>query len=208
MDVRSSEPGVEATAIRPASPGGRLFRKFALLFAGIVSTALITDGLLDIWFVYREQKALLVRIQREQADAAAAKISQFIKEIHGQMGWTTQQAWNGGSIEQRRLRGVTPHPSSCRPSPSLRSLTRPAGSSSRFLAWRMDVDRQPDRPFQGASFYRGCSEQILLRPSLLSPSFRALHDDRPRRRASDAGVSIAEVNLTVHLGCGVADQGR
>jgi two-component system, NtrC family, sensor kinase len=102
MDVRAGEPGVGPTAITSTNPRGRLFRKYALLFAGIVSGALVTNGLLDIWFAYREQKALLIRIQREQADAAAAKISHFVKEIEGQLGWTAQQAWSAGNIEQRR----------------------------------------------------------------------------------------------------------
>ena len=65
--------------------------------------ALIANGLLDIWFSYGEQRALLVRVQAEQARVAAAKISHFVKEIEGQMGRTTQVAWTSGDIEQRRL---------------------------------------------------------------------------------------------------------
>src|SRR5262249_54774320 len=52
---------------------------------------------------YQEHKASLIRIQREQAEAAAAKIGQFIKEIESQLGWTTQLPWSAGSIEQRRF---------------------------------------------------------------------------------------------------------
>ena len=48
----------------------------------------------------------MVRIQREQAEAAAAKISQFIKEIESQIGWTTQLPWSAGTIEQRRFDGL------------------------------------------------------------------------------------------------------
>src|SRR5262245_39084687 len=103
MDGRAGKPRLEPGAIASTVPRGRLFRKYALLFAGVVSTALIANGLLDIWFSYGEQKALLIRIQREQADAAAAKISQFVKEIEGQMGWTTQLAWSAGNVEQRRV---------------------------------------------------------------------------------------------------------
>jgi len=90
----------------PVSPRGRLFRKYALLFAAIVSAALVASGLLDIWFSYREQNALLMRIQQEQADGAAAKIGQFVKEIEGQMGWTTQLAWTAGNVEPRRLEAL------------------------------------------------------------------------------------------------------
>ena len=68
----------------------RLFRKYVLLFVAVVSIALITNGILEIFFSYQEHKETQTRIQREQAEAAAAKIGQFIKEIEGQIGWTTQ----------------------------------------------------------------------------------------------------------------------
>jgi len=64
-----------------------LFRKYATILVGILSSALIVSGAVDVWFSYQEQKALLVRVQHEQAQAAAAKITQFINQIRSQMGW-------------------------------------------------------------------------------------------------------------------------
>jgi len=81
----------------------RLFRKYVLLFVAVVSIALIANGLLEIFFSYQEHKESQTRIQREQAEAAAAKIGQFIKEIEGQIGWTTQLPWTASAIEQRRF---------------------------------------------------------------------------------------------------------
>src|SRR5690349_5956719 len=97
--------GLPAEAREVTSVGlrRRLFRKYALLLAGLVSVALIANGLLDIWFSYREQRALLVRVHAEQAAAAADRISNFVTEIEGQMGWTTQMAWNTFDIQQRRI---------------------------------------------------------------------------------------------------------
>ena len=66
--------------------GSRLFRKYVALFVAVVSVALLTNGLFEIWFSYQEHKSALIRIQREQAEAAAAKIGQFVKEIEGQLG--------------------------------------------------------------------------------------------------------------------------
>src|ERR671927_314191 len=43
---------------------------------------------------------------REQAESAAAKIGQFIKEIESQVGWTTQLPWSAGTIDQRRFDGL------------------------------------------------------------------------------------------------------
>ena len=60
----------------------------------------------EIAFSYQEQKTSLIRIQREQAEAAAAKISQFIREIESQVGWTTQLPWSAGTLDQRRFDGL------------------------------------------------------------------------------------------------------
>src|SRR6266436_5856084 len=79
----------------------RLFTKYVVLFVAVVCIALVSNGVFDVFFYYQEHKASLIRIQREQAEAAAAKIGQFVKEIESQLGWTTQLPWSAGSIEQR-----------------------------------------------------------------------------------------------------------
>src|SRR5215510_13493068 len=93
----------ETPAATPApAPRGRLFRKYVAMFVVVVSLALVVNAGLEIWFSYQEQQAALIRIQREQAEAAAAKISQFIKEIESQLGWTTQLPMAACTVEQRR----------------------------------------------------------------------------------------------------------
>jgi signal transduction histidine kinase len=97
---------LEPAPAPPAEPHrmrGRLFRKYVALFVGVVSVALLANGLFEIWFTYQEHKSSLIRIQKEQAEAAAAKIEQFVKEIESQVGWTTQLPWSVGTIEQRRF---------------------------------------------------------------------------------------------------------
>src|SRR5262245_30897511 len=84
----------------------RLFRKYVLLFVAVVSIALIANGLLEICFSYQEHKESQTRIQREQAEAAAANIGQFIKEIEGQIGWTTELPWTASANEQSRIGGL------------------------------------------------------------------------------------------------------
>src|ERR1700747_3453036 len=74
----------------------RLFTKYVALFVAVVCIALVSNGVFDVLFYYQEHKASLIRIQREQAEAAAAKIGQFIKEIERQLGWTTQLTWYAG----------------------------------------------------------------------------------------------------------------
>src|SRR5438045_7980465 len=98
-----------AAAAAPPAPSqgtkvrSRLFTKYVALFVAVVAVALLSNGIFEVFFYYREHKAALIRIQHEQAEAAAAKISQFIKEIESQLGWTTQLPWSAGSIEQRRF---------------------------------------------------------------------------------------------------------
>src|SRR5215472_17513594 len=82
---------------------GPLFRKYVALFLAVVFVVLLINGLLEIGFAYQEHKVSLIRIQREQAEAAAAKIAQFIKEIESQLGWTTQLPWSAASLENRRF---------------------------------------------------------------------------------------------------------
>jgi two-component system, NtrC family, sensor kinase len=103
MDDRAGEPSVGTITPKLVGARGRLFRKYALLFAVIVSVTLVANGLLDIWFSDREQNALLKRIHTGASHSAATKIGQFVKEIEGQLGWTTQLAWTTANVEQRRL---------------------------------------------------------------------------------------------------------
>src|SRR5215204_2582454 len=96
----SSQPERTSQRLRVRA---RLFRKYVGLFVAVVCVALFVNGAFEIWFSYQEHKTALIRIQREQAEAAAAKIGQFVKEIEGQLGWTVQLPWSASTLEQRRF---------------------------------------------------------------------------------------------------------
>jgi hypothetical protein len=81
----------------------RLFIKYVALFVTVVSLALLADGIFEIWFFYKEHRTSLIRTQHAEADAAAGKIGQFIREIENQLGWTTQLPWSVATTEQRRF---------------------------------------------------------------------------------------------------------
>ena len=81
----------------------KLFIKYVALFVAVVLLALVANGAFEILFSYQEHKASLINIQREQAEAAAGKIEQFITEIERQVGWTTQLPWSNSILEQRRF---------------------------------------------------------------------------------------------------------
>src|ERR1051325_10529313 len=92
----------DAALLPRAKPRRRLFRKYALLFIALVGTALLVTSGFDFWFSYQENKAALVRIQQEKADAAAQRIQEFVEEIQRQIGWTTHVQWAAGPLDQRR----------------------------------------------------------------------------------------------------------
>src|SRR6266702_4706315 len=82
-------------------------------------------------------RALLIRILRLQAEAAAAKIGQFIKEIESQLGWTTQLPWSAGSIEQRRFDALR----LLRQAPAISELTQiDATGKERLRVSRLAMD--------------------------------------------------------------------
>jgi signal transduction histidine kinase len=91
--------------LRVVRPRGRLFRKYIVLFAAVVSGVLLLSGALEIYFSYQEAKAALAAVQREKALAAATRIEQFVREIERQLGWTTHPLLVGGAaaLEQRRI---------------------------------------------------------------------------------------------------------
>ena len=51
---------------------GRLFRKYVVFFAVLVSGALLTSGLVQLYFSYQENQTTVVSVQRAKAVAAAS----------------------------------------------------------------------------------------------------------------------------------------
>jgi signal transduction histidine kinase len=172
----------------------RLFAKYVALFVAVVAIALMSNGIFEVFFYYREHKAALIRIQHEQAEAAAAKISQFIKEIESQLGWTTQLPWSAGSIEQRRFDALR----LLRQVPAITELAQvdSAGKERlRVSRLAMDVvdsglDLSKDAKFSEAVAHKVYYGPVYFRRE--SEPYMTLSLAGTRK---DAGVSIAEVNL-------------
>lgn len=172
----------------------RLFAKYVALFVAVVSVALLSNGIFEVFFYYREHKASLIRIQREQAEAAAAKISQFIKEIESQLGWTTQLPWSAGSLQDRRFDALR----LLRQVPAITELSQiDSTGKERLRVSRLamdvvdsglDLSKEPkfaeavaNKVYYGPVYFRRESEPYMT---------LSLAGTR-----KDAGVSIAEVNL-------------
>jgi len=183
------EVGPSGTKIR-----SRLFTKYVALFVAVVGIALLSNGIFEVFFYYREHKAALIRIQREQAEAAAAKIGQFVKEIESQLGWTTQLPWSAGSLENRRfdaLRLLKQVPAIT----ELAQLDSTGKERLRVSRLAMDVvdsglDLSKDPKFTEAVAHKVYYGPVYFRRESEPYMTIALAGTR-----KDAGVSIAEVNL-------------
>jgi signal transduction histidine kinase len=173
---------------------GRLFAKYIALFVGVVCIALLANGAFQIWFFFREHKASLIRIQHEQAEAAAAKIGQFVSQIESQLGWTVQLPWTASTLAQRRtdawrlFRQVPAITELAQFDPSGHEQLRVSRLAPDVLGSGVDFSSDPRfleavsrRSYYGEVYFRNNSEPYMT---------LALASGR------DAGVSVAEVNLT------------
>ena len=173
---------------------GRLFRKYVGLFVAVVCVALFANGLFEIWFSYQEHKTALIRIQREQAEAAAAKIGQFVKEIEGQLGWTVQLPWSASTLEQRRFDALR----LLRQVPAITELSQLDSTGKeqlRVSRLAMDVVGSGLDLSKDPKFAETVAKKVYYGPVYFrreSEPYMTLAVAGTRR---DAGVSVAEVNL-------------
>src|ERR1700674_5277756 len=172
----------------------RLFLKYIALFVAVVSLALIANGAFEVWFSYQEQKTSLVRIQREQAQAAAGKIGQFIQEIESQVGWTTQLPWSAGTLDQRRFDALR----LLRQVPAITELAQIDATGReqlRVSRLAMDVVGSGTDLSHEPRFAEAVAHKVYYGPVYFrreSEPYMTLSLAGTRR---DTGVSIAEVNL-------------
>jgi signal transduction histidine kinase len=80
---------------------GRLVRHYFFISVILISGGLITSGLLEIYFRYRENWDQLALLQQEVAAAAAFKIERFVQEIERTMKGATKS-------RELALRGINP----------------------------------------------------------------------------------------------------
>ena len=66
----------------------RVFRRYALVFVGLVTTVLVTSGGIEAYFAYQDNKHSLGEVQRAKAANAASVIEQFVGEIQRQVAST------------------------------------------------------------------------------------------------------------------------
>ena len=191
MDIGTERQQTKTTT-RLTSSG--LFYKYATVLIAVVALSVILTGVLHTWFSYYELKGLLLRIQGEQARSAASKITQFVKEIEGQMAWAGQlpirtktpdewrfdaarlfrQALPVTEIAQFDASGFEHYRSS-------RQAVDVIGSMANFSSNPAIIEALAHRSYYGPVYFLRESEPYMT---------MALAGARP-----DHGVVVAEVNL-------------
>ena len=183
-----------AAAPAGAPPRRRLFRKYALLFIALVGAALLINSAFDFWFSYQENKAALIRVQQEKADAAAARIEEFIDEIERQIGWTTHAQWASGPLDQRRqdyfrlLRQV----------PAITELSQLDAEGKEQLKvsrLSMDVVGSGEDFSQKPAFIEAKANHIWFSPVYFRKESEPYMTVALAREGRNAGVTVAEINL-------------
>jgi signal transduction histidine kinase len=190
---RSGEHPVEAAG-SVGAPRGRLFRKYVLLFIGLVSLVLLVNGALDFWFTYDENKQALFRIQQEKAASAARRIEEFVDEIERQLGWTTAPQWAAAPLDQRRfdyvrlLRQVPPIT-------ELIQLDDAGKEQLKVSRLAMDVVGSEKDYSQSLSFIEARKHRVWFSPVYFRKESEPYMTLAMARTGRNAGVTIAEVNL-------------
>jgi signal transduction histidine kinase len=155
---------------------------------------LLTNGLMELWAIQQDHKASLIRIQREQAEAAASKIDQFIQDIKSQLEWTTQLSWSTATFEQRRFDAQR----LLRQVPAITELAQIDSSGKeqlRVSRLAMDVIGSGLDVSGEAKFVDAMAHKVYYGPVYFrrgSEPYMTLALGGTRR---DAGVSVAEINL-------------
>ena len=182
----------------------RLFRKYVTLFVLAVGIALLASGMVEVWSSYRDHTAWLIRIQRAQAEAAAAKIGQFIQQIEAQLGWTEQFVWLEETPEQRQadalrlLRMVTPIMELARLDPAGHEQLHVSRVDATVVGSDIDFSKEPrfvetmgNGVYYGPVYYRQGTEPYMT---------LAVGAGGRRDRRRDQSQ--------IHLGRGVRNKGR
>lgn len=175
---------------------GALFWKYVVLIGAVMGSALVLSNLVDIWFTARDHRAALVRLQQEQAGAAAARITQFVKEIEGQLGWMTQLSWAASTAEQRELDALR----LLRQVPAINELVLIDGQGrERLRVSRQAMDRiesHADRS-QDDSVKGALANKVYYGPVVFQKGSEPVMTLAVSGARQDAGVAVALVNLTL-----------
>jgi signal transduction histidine kinase len=178
------------------TPRGRLFRKYVIVFAGLVSGALLASGAIELYFSYYENREALIALQREKALGVAERIDAYIKEIERQISWTTQPQLGvpSAAMYQRRvdylrlLKQVLPIT-------EISHLDAQGKEQLRVSRLAMDVAGSGDDYAQKPQFLEAKAGKIYHGPVTFRKESEPYMIIAMAGSGKDAGVTVAAVNL-------------
>ena len=202
----AASSGGAASGAGTSTVRSRLFVKYVALFVTVVVVALVTNGAFEVWFSYQENKASLIRIQHEQAQAAADKIEEFITQIESQVGWTTQLPWSDGTLDQRRFDALR----LLRQVPAITELAQIDATGHeqlRVSRLTMDVVGSGIDYSAKPEFTQAVAHKVYYGPVYFRREVRALHDAVACRCAARHRREHCAGQPQADLGRGVRHQG-
>jgi hypothetical protein len=189
---------MSAATVAPAQAHARrrigLSVKFALAFLGLVSLVLIVNGGVNLWLSYDEAKHAALTVQQEKADAAAARINQYISEIESQIGWTTRTEWRSIGIEQQRYDFIR----LLRQAPAITELQFLDGNGKEQLkVSRLEPDVVASLKDYSAKpqFAKAIADHLWFGPVYFRAGSEPYMTIAIAHAGQGAGVTVAEVNL-------------
>ncbi len=178
------------------TPRGRLFRKYVIVFAGLVSGALLTSGAIELYFSYYENREALVALQREKALGVADRIDAYIKEIERQISWTTQPQLGlpSAAMYQRRVDYLRLLRQAL-PITEISHLDAEGKEQLRVSRLAMDVAGSGTDYSREPQFLEAKAGKIYHGPVTFRKESEPYMKIAMAGSGKDAGVTVAEVNL-------------
>src|SRR5262245_14696929 len=189
-------PAPAGVIVGGVTPRGRLFRKYVIVFAGLVSGALLASGAIELYFSYYENREALIALQREKALGVAERIDAYIKEIERQISWTTQPQLGlpSAAMYQRRvdylrlLKQVLPIT-------EISHLDAQGREQLRVSRLAMDVAGSGDDYSQKPQFLEAKAGKTYHGPVTFRKESEPYMIIAMAGSGKDAGVTVAAVNL-------------
>jgi PAS domain S-box-containing protein len=169
-----------------------LFRKYAFIFSALIGGSLLLSGLLGIKFSYEENKRALTSLQREKAEAAAARIGQYLFDLEQQIGVTALPKSSVAALDQRSteiqlLRRTAAIKEIALLDPRGKEYLRVSRGAADLV--RSGADYSSTEYFRSVKSGRPYRSRVYFREGALCMSIAMAVGP------ADAGITVAEVDL-------------
>ena len=175
---------------------GKLFRKYAVAFTGLVGAILILGGIVQIFLSYRDNRSAAEALELEKATATAQRIEVYIQGLADQIAWATLsglEVQDGSAPGQRfQFRKLL------RQVPAITAIAQVDSlGKERLRVSRIELDATGSgRDFsRETSFLEARSGRTYYGPVYFRQGTEPYMTIATAPRLNSTGVAIAEVDL-------------